>query len=88
MPHVEVLQRGYDVEDPPASKRPAIIRSDNVREPVCNDIRLDGKRKHQRLREGVPGRKPVGAGRRFVHHLLVYFAFIDNSITHPARRRL
>ena len=47
VPDVEVLQGGFDMEDPPASKCPATGRSDDVRDPVRNGIRLDGKRKHK-----------------------------------------
>jgi len=63
---VEVLQGGCDLEDPPASERPVPDRGDNVREPVRDGGRLDGERKHQRLREGTPGCKPVGAGRLLI----------------------
>jgi len=35
------------MEDPPASECPTVDRSDNVREPVRNDIGLDGKWKYQ-----------------------------------------
>jgi hypothetical protein len=51
------------VEDPPASERPAADRSDNVRDSVCNDIRLDGAREHHRFCEGAPGCKSIGTGR-------------------------
>ena len=62
----EVLQGGCDMEHPPASEHPAPGRSDNVREPVRNGVRLDGERKHQRLREDTPGRKPLGTSTFFV----------------------
>ena len=41
------------MENPPASKRPATDRSDDVQDPVRNDIRLDGKWEYQQLREGT-----------------------------------
>ena len=62
---VEVLQRGRHLENLPTSERPAADRSDDVRESVRNGVGLDGKRKHQRLREGTPGCRPVGTGRLF-----------------------
>jgi len=40
--YVEVLQGGCDMENPPASECPAPGRSDNVREPVRNGVKLDG----------------------------------------------
>jgi hypothetical protein len=59
---VEVLQRGYDMENTPTSEHPAADRSDDVRDSICNDIGLDGLRKHQQLCEGAPGCKSVGTG--------------------------
>jgi len=44
--NVEVLQGGYDVEDPPASEYLTAGRGYDVRKSVCDDIRLDGERKH------------------------------------------
>jgi hypothetical protein len=78
VPHVEVLQGGYDVENTPASKRPAAYRSDNVRGSFRNDIRLDGKWKHQRLCEGAPGCEPVKPGKFFIRNLTV---FASGSLT-------
>jgi len=53
---VEILQRSYDMENSPASERATADRSDDVRgDSLRDDIRLDGERKHQRLREGAPG---------------------------------
>jgi len=66
-----VLQGGCDMEDPPASEHPAPGRSDNVREPVRNGVRLDGERKYQRLREDTPGCEPVGTGALSVVSTLV-----------------
>ena len=63
--HIEVLQGGRNLEDPPASERPTTDRSDDVRDSVHNGVRLDDERKHQRLREGTLRCKPVGAGRIF-----------------------
>ena len=47
VPYIEVLQGGCNVENPPASERPAAHRSDNVRGTVRDDIRLDDEWKHQ-----------------------------------------
>ena len=52
-PHAEVLQGGRRVENPSASERPATDRSDDVGDSVRDDIRLDGERKYQQLREGA-----------------------------------
>ena len=60
------------MEDPPAPERPTADRSDGVREPVRNGIGLDGKRKHQRVREGAPGCQPVGTGRLCVQSLSTF----------------
>jgi len=38
VPHVEILQGGRRMESPPAPKRPAADRSDDVRDSICNDI--------------------------------------------------
>jgi len=54
------------VESAPASEHLATHRSDDVRNPVRDGIGLDGERKHQRLREGAPGRKSVGTGRHSI----------------------
>jgi len=54
------------VEGAPTSKHPATDWSDNVQGQVRNGIRLDGERKHQRLREGAPRCRQVGIGRLFV----------------------
>ena len=69
---VEVLQGGHDVEDPPTSECPTADRSDDVRDSVRDDIGLDGERKYQRLREGAPRCKPVGAGRLFAQNLMTF----------------
>ena len=71
-PHVVVLQGGRNVESPPASEYPAADRGYDVRGSVCDDIRLDGERKHQRLREGTPGCQPVGTGGFFTQILTVF----------------
>lgn len=55
---LELLQGGFDVEDPSASKCPAAHRSDHVRETVRDDIRLYGTRKYQRLRQGTSRCEP------------------------------
>jgi hypothetical protein len=59
---VAILQRGCNVENPPTPKHPIADRSDDVRDPFRDGIRLDGGREHQRLCEGTPGCKSVGAG--------------------------
>ena len=63
---VEVLQGGCRVENPPASEHPPADWSNDVRDSVRDDIRLDGQWKHQQIFEGTPLSKPVGAGRCFV----------------------
>ena len=62
MTTVAVLQGGCDVEVAPTSKYPIADRSDDVRDSIRNGFRLDGRRKHQRLREGTPRCKSAGAG--------------------------
>jgi len=66
------------MESAPASECPAADRSDNVLDPVCDGVGMDGERNHQRLREGTPGRKPVGVGRLFIRALA---AFASSSLT-------
>jgi hypothetical protein len=75
------------MENPPASERPAADRSDDVRDSVRNGIRLDGERKHQRLREGTPGCKPVGAGRFSFKVSPSSLQVHDDRITYLAGRR-
>ena len=53
MPFAEILQGSCCVEGPPASECSAADRSDNVWDPICNDIRLDGKWEYQQLCEGT-----------------------------------
>ena len=43
----EILQGGRHVEFPATSKYPATSRGDDVRESVCDGIRLDGEWKYQ-----------------------------------------
>jgi hypothetical protein len=74
---VEVLQGGCDVEDTPTSEHPAADRSDDVRDSVCDGIRLDGQRKHQQLCEGAPGCESVGTGRLLAQTLP---AFASSSL--------
>jgi len=64
-PGVEILQGSCDMENPSASECAAAARSDDVRDSLRNGIGLDGKREHQRLREGTPGCKPIGVGTIF-----------------------
>ena len=75
------------MENPPASERATTDRSDDVRDSVCDDIRLDGRWKHQQFREGKPGFKPVGVGRPFVPGLTAFVEFIDTRTTYLAERR-
>ena len=60
------------MEGAPAPKHPTTDRSDNVRDQVRNGIRLDGEWKYQRLCEGMPGCKPVRAGRFLIQSLAVF----------------
>ena len=76
--YAEVLQGGCNLEKPPASECSATCRSDDVRDPVRNDIGLDGEWEHQRLREDTSGCKPVGAGRLFTQRLAI---FASSSLT-------
>ena len=57
------------MEDPPTSQRSGTDRSDNVRDSVRNDIRLDGEWKHRQFCEGTPGCKPIGIGRLFAQNI-------------------
>lgn len=63
---LDVLQRSNNMEDPSTSKCSAISWGDDVRESACDDIRLDGKRKYQRLCKDASGREQVRACRFFV----------------------
>jgi len=49
------------MEDPSAPKRAAVDRGDDDRGSVRNGIRVDGKRKHQRVREGKSRYRSAGA---------------------------
>jgi hypothetical protein len=60
------------MENPSASECPTADRSDDVRGSFRNDIRVDDEREHQRLCEGTPGCKPVGAGKLFVRSLTIF----------------
>ena len=62
----------------PTSERPATDRSDDVRYPVCDDIRLDGKRKHEHFCEGKSRHGPIGTGRPFFRSLAL---FASNPLT-------
>ena len=42
----EILQGSHDVERSSPSKRAPIVRSDDDREPLRNDISVDGSREH------------------------------------------
>ena len=43
---VEVLQRGCHLENPPSSECPALVGCDNWQLSVCDNLRVDGKRKY------------------------------------------
>ena len=58
---VEILQGGHDVENPSASECATSGGSDDDRDRVRDDIRVDVKRKHHRLREGASRRGPTPA---------------------------
>jgi len=47
------------MENPSASEYLAVDRSDDVREPLRNDIRLDAEWKHQQFREGPSACEPA-----------------------------
>ena len=51
------------MEHPPSSKCPTPGRGDDLKEPVCDDIRLDDEWKHLRLCKGTSGCKPDQARR-------------------------
>lgn len=59
--YVEILQGSRDVEIPQTSEHPATNRSDNVEGLVCGSVGMDGKWKHQRIRQGTSGRRPAWA---------------------------
>jgi hypothetical protein len=72
------------VENAPASECPTADRSNNVRDSVRDGIGLDGQRKPQRLCEGTPGHKPIGAGG---FPLRVSMPFVDDWLIHLVSRR-
>ena len=73
------------MEIPPASEHPTPDRSDGVRDPVRNDIGLDGEWEHQQLCEDTSLRVPVVVGRFFVHALTISTS--GSLIIHLAERR-
>jgi len=77
VPRAEVLQGGCRVENPPTSECPTVDWSDNVRDPVRDDIGLDGEWKYQQLPEGTSRHKPAGTGRRSFQNLVI---FTSNSL--------
>ena len=48
------------MENPPPFKHTAAVRCHDVRESVCDGIRVDDERQHQRIREGGSQRGSVG----------------------------
>ena len=62
------------MEDPPASKRATVNRSDDVRCSVRDGIGLDGEWKYQRLCEDKPECKSDRAGELFIESLTVFAA--------------
>ena len=63
MTHVEVLQGGRDMEIPLPQKCVAIVGSDDGQQPVCDGIRVDVQREHQRVHQGAQGCESVRACR-------------------------
>jgi len=61
-----LLQGGHRVGNPSPSKRTAVLRRDNVREPVRDGVGVDGEREHQRVCEGALRCESVGARMFFV----------------------
>jgi len=59
------------MEIPSTSERPAANRSNDVRDPVCDDIRLDGEWKHQQLRKGTSRRRSAQACRFSIRNVAV-----------------
>jgi len=51
--HVEVLQGVHHMENTPSSECVATDGSDNVRDTVCDGVRVDAKRQHQPVCEGA-----------------------------------
>ena len=70
-PCTEVLQGGCDVENPSTSKCAATHWGDDDRDSIRNGIRVDGKWKHEQLREGTSGRSSVRACRCSIRSLVV-----------------
>ena len=60
------------MENPPTSECPTTTRSDDVRDSVRDGIRLDGKWKHQRVREDASGCKPARPGKPFIQSITVF----------------
>jgi len=59
------------MEFPSAPECPATAWSDDDWITVRDGVRLDGKRKHQRLCEGTPRCKPAGTGRLSIQSFAV-----------------
>ena len=62
------------MESPPASQRVTVDRSLDVRDSVCNGIRLDGEWKYRHLCEDTSKCKLDRAGKRFIESLAVFAA--------------
>ena len=60
---VEVLQGGFDVENPPSSKRAVAVGSHNGQPPVCDGMGVDGKWEHHRVHQVTRGCESVRARR-------------------------
>ena len=53
----EILQRSLNVESTVSPEHTSAVGSHDGRTPVCNDIGMDGQRKHQHLCQSPQGRK-------------------------------
>ena len=57
--HVDVLQRGRDVESSPPSECAATLGSGNGQSSISDGIGVDGKWKHHQFHRGASGCEPV-----------------------------
>jgi len=75
------------MENPPASKCPATNRSDDIQDPLRNDIRLGGEGEYQQLREGSSYCKWLELVGFFVQSHRIRSGFIPICIIYLAERR-
>ena len=59
------------MENPPSPEHTAAVGSDNGRESICDGIRVDDERQHQRVSEGGRQRGPVTASKTFVQVFII-----------------